>query len=374
MFAVVYSLVVIALAALPALLTVRNLKLFLPAPQPSRDPHAPVSVLIPARNEESGIGAAVHAVLANRSSEIEVLVLDDDSDDATPTIVQEISVVDPRVRLLQSDKLPEGWNGKQYACWQLANAARHGWLLFLDADVRLSADSIARLMAKSQSQQLPLLSGFPNEETGTLAEKLLIPMMHFVLLGFLPLDQMRKSTQPEFGAGCGQLFLARRDEYFAAGGHQAIQGSRHDGLKLPRAFRAAGFATDLLDASDIATVRMYTSLAEVTNGLLKNATEGIANSRLIFIFSLLLLGGSVVPLLSLAHALFWNWNYAAVALLVVATLVSFLPRLLIARRLRQSWWGVALHPLAVTWFVLLQWMAFLRQLTGQQAIAWRGRN
>ena len=87
---------------------------------------------------------------------------------------------------------------------------------------------------------------------------------------------MRRSRHPAYGAGCGQLFLARREAYETAGGHAAIRATLHDGVKLPRAFRAAGLRTDLFDATDVASCRMYRNAGEVWRGLAKNATEGLA--------------------------------------------------------------------------------------------------
>src|SRR5205807_74198 len=118
-----------------------------------------------------------------------------------------------------------------------------------------------------------LVSGIPRQETGTFFERLLIPLIHFILLGFLPMKRMRSTRKPAYAAGCGQLFLARRMAYDAMGGHAIIRSSLHDGLTLPRAFRRAGFQTDLCDATDLATCRMYCGAGEVWHGLAKNATE-----------------------------------------------------------------------------------------------------
>lgn len=332
-----------------------------------------ISVLIPARNEEASIEASLDCLLASTFDPIEILVLDDASTDRTPEIVEGVRKKDPRVKLLQSTQLPEGWNGKQHACWQLAQAASFEWLLFLDADVRLSIDALPRIAAELANAPRDLLSGFPCQETGTIGEKLLIPLMHVVLLGFLPLDQMRASRKPEFGAGCGQLFIARREAYFAADGHRAIQGSRHDGLKLPRAFRAADLVTDIFDATDIATCRMYTSMQQVVQGLLKNATEGIAQPKLIGIFTVLLLGGQTLPIFSLGHAIFWKWSTTATVILSIATVLSYVPRTLAAIRFRQSLTGVIFHPIAIALFIALQWWAMVRAKLGRKPIAWRGR-
>ena len=375
MLYICFALLLLALAALPAALFVRNLPLYRVAvnEQSTQTELSGISVLIPARNEEAGIAETLACILNNSYEHLEVLVLDDASTDRTAAIVTEIAAKDSRVRLLSSNALPADWNGKQHACWQLAQASTNDWLLFLDADVRLSRDALQRIAAELAQQPRDLLSGFPRQVTGTLFEKLLIPLMHLVLLGFLPLDQMRASTKPEFGAGCGQLFIARRSAYFAADGHRAVRNSRHDGLKLPRAFRAAGLVTDLFDATDIASCRMYTSMKQVVYGLLKNASEGIAQPKLIGIFTVLLLGGQTLPIFFFAHAIYYDWPIAATAILLVATIVSFVPRGLAAARFQQPWLGVVLNPLAVALFVALQWWSLLRKLLGRQPIPWRGR-
>ena len=382
MLFILYALFLLALAALPALLFIRNLPHYRVAapvagwPDPAgikAAGSAGISVLIPARNEEAGIATSLQCVLANQFQAFEVLVLDDASTDRTAAIVTEFAQQDGRVQLLQSAQLPEGWNGKQHACWQLAEAAKYEWLLFLDADVRLSPDALARIASELATEPRDLLSGFPFQETRTIGEQLLIPLMHLVLLGFLPLDQMRASRKPEFGAGCGQLFIARREAYFAADGHRAIRDSRHDGLKLPRAFRSAGLVTDLFDATDIASCRMYSSMQQVVQGLLKNATEGIAQPKLIAVFSVLLIGGQTLPIFSLPHAVFYGWPVAAIVILCLATIASFIPRALAAKQFKQPWLGVVLNPIAVALFVALQWWALTRKSLGVKPVLWRGR-
>jgi len=376
MLTIVYASVILALSAFPAILFIRNLPQFKRAAAPNESVNKSfggISVLIPARDEEAGIEASLNCLLASTFHPLEILVLDDASTDRTAEIVACIADEDSRLKLLQSPVLPEGWNGKQHACWQLAQAAKYDWFLFLDSDVRLSVDALQRIAAELTDKPRDLLSGFPHQETDTLSEKLLIPLMHVVLLGFLPLDQMRASRKPEFGAGCGQLFIARRQAYFAADGHRAIKSSRHDGLKLPRAFRSANLVTDLFDATDIATCRMYTSLQQVVHGLLKNATEGIAQPKLIGIFTVLLLGGQTLPIFSLGYAFYWRWSIVAVIILLAATFLSYIPRALSAVRFRQSWIGVLLNPLAIAVFVALQWRAMMSSIMGRPRKTWRGR-
>jgi Glycosyl transferase family 2 len=355
----------------PALVFWRNLGRFV-SPPPAGRTRPALSLLIPARDEEGSIGGAVEAALASEGVDLEVVVLDDQSEDRTADIVREIAARDPRVRLETAPPLPGGWCGKQHACAVLARHARHPLLAFLDADVRLAPDGLARAAAFLEESGADLVSGFPRQETVTFLERLLLPLIHFVLLGFLPMGRMRRIRHPAYGAGCGQFFLARREAYEKSGGHGTIRASLHDGIMLPRAFRRAGLATDIFDATDTATCRMYRSAAEVWRGLGKNATEGLASPGKIVFFTILFLLGQVLPpvllLLSLAGAV----PSPVLIPAAVGTLAAWLPRLAAVRRFRQPLDGALLHPLAIVIFLAIQWTALGRKVLGLPA-GWKGR-
>ena len=366
------SAILCALCALvPALVFRRNLALYAPPPAAGASLPA-VSVLIPARDEENSIRGAVETALASRGAEIEVIVLDDHSADRTAEIVREIAARDPRVRLETAPPLPAGWNGKVHACAVLAALARHPLLLFVDADVRLAPDGAARASAFLAASGAALASGVPRQETVTFLERLLIPLIHFVLLGFLPMARMRRSLHPAYGVGCGQLFLARREAYEKAGGHAAIHGSIHDGVDLPRAFRRAGFATDLFDATDIASCRMYRNAGEVWRGLGKNATQGLAAPGKILPATVLLLAGQAMPPVLLALALAGMVPAAVLLPAGLGTAAAWWPRLAAVRRFRQPLDGALLHPLAIGVFLVLQWASLGRKLLGRP-VGWKGR-
>ncbi len=361
------------LAGVPAVLLTVNLPLFR-AP----DPGAPggrvpeLSVLIPSRNEADHIGAAMQSVLANQDVTLELIVLNDQSTDATADIVQTLAAGDSRITLINSSALPENWCGKQHACWQLAQQAHYELMVFMDADVELAPNALARMAGFMQTREIALGSGFPLQKTQSLFEKLLIPLMYFILLGFLPLHRMRKSNDPAYSAGCGQLFIARKSVYMAVGGHSAIRASRHDGITLPRAFRQAGFATDIFNANNLASCRMYQSAGEVFQGLAKNATEALASRKMIIPATIILLGGQVMPLILLIIAVLLHAAPVIIVFAAIATGLVYLPRMFLTIRFRQSTLGAILHPLGICLLVVIQWYALLRQLLGKN-IAWRGR-
>ncbi len=353
------------LALIPAALFLRNLRLYAPLP-PSDAPHPPCSVLIPARNEETNIVGALESILQNQNAGMEVIVLDDDSTDRTAEIVRQFAQTDRRVRLETAPPLPAEWCGKNFACQQLAELARHPVLVFMDADVRISrADSLDRLAAFMKQTNAVLVSGVPREETRGMMEKLIIPLIHFVLLGFLPIARMRQSTDPRFAAACGQILAVKRDVYEETGGHAAISDRIHDAVALTRNFRAHGFTTDLFDATDTFHCRMYERAAQVWHGFAKNAHEGLGSPALILPSSVLLLGGQVLPIALLL--------FAPSFLAILGTLAAYLPRFLAAARFRQSLLGALLHPLGVLVLVSIQWFAFIRSLRQQPAV-WKGRS
>ena len=367
------SITALALAALPAGLFWMNLFLFRRLPRCPHGPQPRVSILIPARDEGSTIRGCVEAALASERVTIEVVVLDDHSRDDTADIVRGIAKSDPRLRLESAPALLNGWCGKQHACHTLAARATYDLLLFIDADVRLSPDAAARAVAELERTGAALISGFPVQETGSLLEALLIPLIHVVLLGYLPIALMRGWPKGvALGAGCGQFFLARRSAYRLAGGHAAIRASLHDGLTLPRAFRARGLTTDIFDATDTAVCRMYRGNRACWSGLAKNATEGMASPGGILVWSVLLLGGHVLPPTLLAQSLFEPTTPLVTALATIATIGVYAVRVAGAVRFRQRPLSVLLHPLAVLLLVAVQWHALFRRLAGRPA-AWKGR-
>jgi len=430
----VISFVTLALATIPCALFLVNLLVYRPTPRSRRRGDANnceqptdltshiggsvVSVLIPARNEEKNIRATLESVLANRDTTFEVVVLNDHSTDRTADIVGELARHDPRVRLESAPPLPTGWCGKQHACHVLARLARHPLLVFMDADVRLAPDALSRMgnfmrrqasLPDVEADILPpgeslainarsefvmpippgwkpgstagkdacryegvgLASGVPHQELGTFSERLLIPQIHFILLGYLPMPFMRWTRRPAFSAGCGQLFIARRDAYEATGGHAMIRNTLHDGVKLPRLFRRAGFKTDLFDATDIATCRMYHTNGETWRGLGKNATEGLAAPGTILPMTALLLGGQVLPFALMCFAA--QLSASALVATVLACSFAYAPRLLAVKIFRQPLGSALLHPLGVILLLAIQWLALIRQFAGKPAV-WKGRS
>ncbi len=334
-----------------------------------------LSVCIPARNEAQNIEECVRGAIGNDYADLEVLVYDDHSDDGTGDIVRAIAAEDGRVRLVPTVALPTGWNGKQFACDQMARAATGAWLLFTDADVRFSRDCFSRSLGEAKLLDCALLSTIPRQLTGSLSEHLIIPLIHFILLSYLPMRRMRRTLDPAASAGVGQFLLARKDAYFASGGHAAFPSTMHDGVRMPRAFRRAGHRTDLFDGTDLASCRMYDSWGRVWRGFTKNAYEGLGSVPLLVFITALHLIGHVLPMLIVLWTVIApaanKPSRIAVGLAALAVMIALSQRVMLALRFRQSMVGAFLHPVGVFLMTVIQWQSLAEHALGVRS--WRGR-
>ena len=364
-----------AAALLPLAMTITNLCAYrrLPHAAIGAEP-AGISLLIPARNEAGNIEHAVRAALASEHVDLELIVLDDHSTDQTARLIRDLAKTDPRLRLKLAPALPEGFNGKQHAAYHLATLARHPRLVWIDADVRLKPDALWRIAHRLDRGDAALISGFPHQQTVTLMERLVVSCIELVLLGYLPMAIMRRQSRPSLGAGCGQLFAARREAYFDVGGHAAIRASRHDGIALPMAFRRSGYMTDLFDAGDLARCRMYHSAPEVWHGFAKNATEGMGSPRGIWLWTGLLGSAFVLPwilvIVHLSQAV--TLGTYGLTLIILALTASLLNSAVVAWRAGQTLTAAVLRPIGVFLLLTIQWCALTNHLLGRPA-TWRGR-
>jgi hypothetical protein len=365
------------LAAAPFALMLWNLTL-LKRPVPAPGGHK-LSILIPARNEAATIAQALTAVLANEHPDYEVIVLDDNSEDDTTAIVSRFAAADARVTLYSAPPLPPGWSGKMRACDLLSQHAIGDLLVFIDCDVTLTSHCLEALDAFMTGRpHVAYASGIPRQMTATLGEKLVVPLICFLLAAYLPVFAMRRSTSPAMAAGCGQLAVMRRDAYRAVGGHAAIARTMHDGLKLPRLFRRQGYATDLFDATNLASCRMYATAPQVWHGFSKNATEGLATPRALPVWTIVLGGGQILPFLLLPFLLLPFVLCGVIAgtaalLVCMAAALSLSTRLVIALRFRNSLLGAVLHPLGIAIMLTIQWVALVNA-NRKRPSEWRGRS
>ncbi|HRW04658.1 MAG TPA: glycosyltransferase [Caldilineaceae bacterium] len=342
-------LAIFATAALTVMvaITIYNFFAFprLVVAQPS--PGTAVSVLIPARNEAQVIGETVATLCRQTHATFELLVLDDHSEDNTAATVCLAAAGDPRVQVLVGRPLPSEWSGKNWACHQLAEAARHDLLLFTDADVQWQPDALAALLAMQERNAADLLTIWPTQITLTWSERLIIPLMNFAVWAYLPVGLAHHAPYPVAAAANGQCLLFRRASYCACGGHAAVRKHVLDDVLLAQRVKASGGRLRMADGAGLLSCRMYDSWTATYFGYAKNILAGHANSPLLLIlstlFHLLLFVG---PWLWLAGGfavamVYWPWW----PLLLIAT--GLFLRFVVAAATWQRWQEILWMPVAV---------------------------
>ncbi|MDT3445293.1 glycosyltransferase family 2 protein [Pseudofrankia sp. BMG5.37] len=351
-------------AVLVAAHTVVNTRLWR-RPPPARTAAERVSVLLPARDEAAAIGLCLAAVLASTGvDDLEVIVHDDASTDATADLVAAVAAVDPRVVLQRGQGPPGGWLGKTHACARAAETATGTVLVFVDADVTLAPDALARAVALLRDTGLDLISPYPRQEAVGLAERLVQPLLQWSFLALLPLRAAERSPRPSLSAAGGQLLCVDAAAYRRAGGHAAVRAEVLEDIALLRAVKRAGGRGVVADGTRLAATRMYTGAAELRDGYAKSLWAAG--------------GGRVTASAGQVGLLGWLFVLPAVAALrgshagLAGYLAGVAGRVVTARATGgRAWPDAAAHPLSICalgWLTTLSWWRHRRG-----TLHWKGR-
>lgn len=325
-------------------------------------PPQSVSILIPARNEERHLPACLDAALQQGEVVAEVLVYDDHSTDASAQIICAAAALDERVRLVNSTALAAGWCGKNFACAQLAQAARTPWMLFLDADARLATGAVARMVAEAERRQVTLLSCWPGLVMKSGWEKALMPMLNFVVFTLYPAPLALLRNDASLGLAHGACLLVERASYEAIGGHTAVRDQIFEDTRLAQLWRAQGQHSLCLDGQELVQVQMYNSFREIWRGFQKNFYLAFRHAASFWAFLAL---HTVVFL-----APFFGLGWSRAAALAAAGVV--LMRTLLTARFHHPWWSVLVHPLSEVILLALGLSSWWRCRSGK-GVTWKGR-
>jgi len=329
-------------------------------------PHAaPISAVVPARNEEANIARAVES-LAAQPEVAEIIVVNDQSTDRTGAILNNLSARIPRLSIVQGEALPAGWTGKNFALSRGVAQAHGEWLLFTDADVEHLPGSASRALAEASQWGAALVSFSPEQETRSWWERALIPFIFCRLAAHFSYAHVSDPGCADAAAN-GQYLLIRRDVYDSIGGHKAVRGEVVEDVALARHVKRAGHRVFFAMGQGIARTRMYRSFGAMWEGWTKNlypligARPGQALRESLLVIpwlpALLLAGG-------LVHRYF---GYLGVALLILRHFVYGLE----LRRNRYSVSRIIYYlPAALSYSAALLFSAW-RHSRG--SVSWKGR-
>lgn len=335
----------------------------------SWDATAPrVSILVPARSEEATIGACVEAMLAQDYPNLEIIVLDDGSTDATASIVA--AMADRGVRSLTGQPLPDGWTGKNWACHQLAQAAAGDLLCFVDADTLLDPPAISAAVGALIDEGASLVTLLPRSGQTSRAGQVLLPMVSHATFALMPVAAIHRAKLPALAIAYGPFILVTRDAYVASGGHRANPGSIVDDVQLARSVKATGGSIRLVDGTDLVETAWYRSVGDIWTGFAKNAYAALDHNPWLASATLLVLAPLLLsPVLRVALGLLEG---SVPGLAVWLVLLMLANRALTSVYGRDPLWSTILHPVTVAfWAATLAWSIVLA--TTDREVLWKGR-
>ncbi|MCK4660936.1 MAG: glycosyltransferase [Phycisphaerae bacterium] len=328
-----------------------------------------VSIVVPARDEERGIGAAVRSFCKQDYPGLEVIVVDDGSSDATPQILAELQAEFLNLTVIPGQDPPAGWLGKPNALEIGRKRAKGDWLLFVDADVVYAPDLVRRAICHALCEEAGMLFAYPCLGTRGVFEAAIMSALYLVPFAVFPTFLVSRTKSRLFAQGGGVFNLVRRDALEACGAFGCLKSAVIDDIGLGYAVKRAGFKETVVMAGPLIRLRMYESARETIEGFTKNLYHFLRmrpwGLPLPFVAGTVL---SLLPYYGFAVALACGSVSvpASISLVCMHTVLG-----LIARVFRQPWYIAFLNPLRELcwWWILIRSLVRYRR----HGVVWRGR-
>ena len=352
---------------------------------PDADPPPPgltawpfVSIIVPCRNEERNLPNLLPSLLGQSypADRYEVIVVDDQSTDATPGILAEFAAADSRLRVVTGQPLPEGWKGKPWAMHQGAAVARGEWLLFTDADTVHAPVALASAIYDAVERGVDLFTFAPCMVLSSPGERLIMPIVVLGISTFYHPIFVNNPRNPTAIAN-GQYILVRRAVYDAVGGIDTVRDAIGEDLEFGKLVKRSGYRLWLTNGQDLMRVRMYQNFAEVWEGWRKNVLLSMRKQPVMGVMQLgsLFIGG-ILPFVLFAFYLQATLRHRATGQNLALSSIQVAALIAMKRRVDQLLdlpvgWAVT-FPVGIALFTLIL-LDSLRRLISGEGVTWKGR-
>ena len=334
-----------------------------------------ISIIIPARNEERNIRSCVLSALQQEHKSVQVIVLDDASDDSTPTILETLQKEYPQLIVEKGTgaPLPEGWFGKPWALERAQKKATGTWLLFVDADVILAPQAVSRCLYYAEQHDLEMVTGLGTLTMESFWEYVLQPAIGGLILAGNSLSKVNDHSQKDNNLANGQFIMITRQGYEKIGRHGAVKNNILDDIGMARALAAHDVPYHCLHLQDIFSCRMYTSFDEIWEGWTKNLFAGLRYSwvnlitTILFTFAFSSLGITLIGV----YLIGWGTHSALLMWGLVLTILPISIRIVMDIRRKQNPLYALTHPFANLIVCVLLCNSALRSTRG--TVQWKGR-
>ncbi len=321
-----------------------------------------VVVLLPARNEEQNIERVLNELIGQIGvPDLKVLLINDNSEDRTLVLAQ--TFTSQRLQIINAPEPAQGWIGKVSALqagYKAILQENPDIVISIDADVHFESDAIARAVATLDSLSLDFISPYPRQIAATWAERLAQPLLQWSWMSTVFLRGAERFPLNSTVICNGQFLVMRGQSLRAIGGFESVAHKVLDDIELGRTFIRNGFKGVVIDGSQIASTRMYSSFSELRAGYAKSlhtAFGSLVGSCFASIFM------TTTGLLPLIYAM--KGNLIAIAALFAIFATRFVSAMAASTRLRDAF----LHPASVALFIYLLYYSWRNRRTTQ----WKGR-
>ena len=339
-----------------------------------------ITVAVPARNEEACIERCIRSLLKQSHTNLQILILDDASTDATRSIAQRIAQEDDRITVLQGKQLQQGYRGKIFAMQQLLEASKGSYILFTDADTIHTENSVAYGLAMLKKTKASLVSGYPKQLTPSLPVELIVSAMLFNPVLFVPFKLQEKLQARLFAMAIGQYLMIKTDALVEAGGFDSIKSETCDDVALARMFAQKGYGQVFAPMQEFLSCEMFTSFASGWHSLERSINAVVKQNFLglllilCIVCILILLSCSPFFTLFILSQLFFKEGFLLVFVLSLGGNILLFTAWMRATSYfkfsKQS--GYFVH-LTICFIVLMYLHGLYLHLSGK-GFVWKGRN
>ncbi|MGC8658751.1 MAG: glycosyltransferase [Desulfomonilaceae bacterium] len=338
---------------------------------------ARLSIIIPAKDEEASIVGAVESILASSYKNLEIILIDDRSQDGTWDLMEQLRSKDSRVRTVKIEELPAGWTGKTHAMFVGAGLSTGDILLFTDADVFFSSDLVARSVSYFISNQLAMLSLIPGFNRWGFLEKSIYPHLALGISFFYPIGHVNDpGAEAAVSSGC--FIMMSKEAYNNVGTWRAVRDQLTEDIAMSRAVKNLGMKLHVA-RSDLVKTKPFDNFSELIRfwtrtfyGGLETRTTKIIRlwlnySPLLLPFILLIYFG--VKLAANSHIS--SPEAILLFMSIIAIMAIEIPFGIFLKHYHGSWSYTLLSPLGIFAGSLIATRVFFTK-TLDRGIEWRG--
>jgi len=325
-----------------------------------------ISVIIPSRNEENTLPNLLRSLEGQLSSEDEVIVVDDHSEDRTKAVAEKNGV-----KLLESLPTPEGWIGKTWACSQGARMASGEILVFLDADTVLEKNGLKNII-ETYVERDGVLSIQPYHKMRNLYEQF-SAFLNIVMMAAIGAFTILGNRIKPIGL-FGPVVAIKRQYYLDSGGHEKVKSEILEDVAFGSELQKKGVEVHCLGGKDTISFRMYPNgIKELINGWSKGFAVGAVKTSIpLLVLIVAWISGSIGTTRNLVEAIaatnnvqiaIWGGLYVLFAAQIYWMLV---------RIGNFKFYTALLFPIPLSFFVLVFTYSFVRIFLAR-SVKWKGR-